>query len=86
MQVIPQPGFKTVSDINNSDRKPLHPPHLKNRGQEMIQDLIDQEKGVVNNVINQISEKLGKNLRLEVMFIELYNSRGVGCKDAYTCL
>ena len=63
--MIPLPGIKTVSDGGGSDRKPLHPPHTKNRGQERIQGLIDQEKDVVSSVVSHMN-KLNHSLREQV--------------------
>jgi len=64
-QVIEQPGLyastqsssrKTKdTDFSGSERKPLHPPQVKNRGQGKIQDFVDQEKALVKSVIDHLN-------------------------------
>ncbi|XP_076800734.1 uncharacterized protein LOC143445483 isoform X2 [Clavelina lepadiformis] len=53
-KVIPQPGAKSSNVPDVHDRKPIHPPHNRNRGQKRIQDWIDHEKGFVNSVAHHL--------------------------------
>ncbi|XP_078484884.1 uncharacterized protein LOC100185776 [Ciona intestinalis] len=57
-KVIPNPGSSNTDRVIPRDKKPLHPPHVKNRSRKKLQNLVDEQQTLVNSVIQRLNQQL----------------------------